>query len=112
MNARQFATTLRRISARRTRCPGQRVYSTGLESTTLEEVQIDVEAYEDQPKSARMELPEGMQRVLSMKEKRTKFQRLSTPYFRHLNKSNFLPRGPFSRPRFDTDTRQYLATSP
>lgn len=42
-----------------------------------EEAQINAEALEQEPQTAHRDIPEGMQRVLKMKEKRTKFQRLS-----------------------------------
>ena len=80
MNARQFATTLRRTSTRRAGCSVRRGYSTDVDPAIPEQDRINAEVYDEQQKTAHSEIPEGMQRVLSMKEKRTKFQRLSMPY--------------------------------
>jgi hypothetical protein len=79
MNARQFATTLRRTPTRRAGCSLQRGLSSHVDSGVSEDPRMDAEALTQQPQAAHRELPEGMQRVLSMKEKRTKFQRLSMP---------------------------------
>ena len=55
---------------------------------------MDVGTLEQQPQAAQIEVPEGMQRVLSMKEKRTKFQRLSMSLIVFKTCHNTLPRGP------------------
>lgn len=94
MNARQFATTLRRTSTRQAGCSIRRVYSTDLDYGVSEEPQMDAGTLEQQPQSAQIEVPEGMQRVLSMKEKRTKFQRLSMSLIVFKTCHNTLPRGP------------------